>query len=520
MVFRSPFPDVEVPDVTVPSFVLERAAELGSKPAVIDGPTGRTMTYAQLTAGAGSLAAGLIAGGLEPGQVVATFAPNLPEWAVIFHGVALASGVNATVNSLFSADDVAKQLGASHARWLITVEPFLDRALPAAHSAGVDDVFVLGADAPEGTRPFGELLRPPAPGPSLDPSTALVALPQSSGTTGFAKAVKLTHRNLVANVLQAQAPIGIRESDVLIGVLPFFHIYGLTVILNLALWQGATVVSMPKFELDAFLRLLQDRKVTVACIVPPIVLALAKHPAVDAYDLSSLEMVLSGAAPLDGDVAALAAERLGCMVVQGYGLTEASPVVSAPPRDASRQRPAATGLILPSTEIRVQDPATGDELGPKEDGEIQVRGPQVMAGYLDDDEATGRTLDTDGWLHTGDIGHVDEDGWLYVVDRLKELIKYRGFQVPPAELEAILTRHPAVADAAVIPSPDPVAGEVPKAFVVRAGDVDEGDVMSWVNGQVPSFKKIRRIEFIDEIPRSASGKILRRVLVDRERSSR
>jgi len=282
MIFRSSFPDVEVPDVTVPSFVLERAAEFGDKPAVIDGPTGRAMTYAHLAAGAGALAGGLMAHGLKPGEVVATFAPNLPEWAVIFHGVAMAGGVNATVNSLFSADDIAKQLAASHARWMITVEPFLERAIPAARSAGIDGVFVLGSETPEGARPFGELLRPPAPGPSLDPSTALVALPQSSGTTGFAKAVKLTHRNLVANVLQAQAPIGIRETDVLIGVLPFFHIYGLTVILNLALWQGATVVSMPKFELDAFLRLLQDHRVTVACIVPPIGLALAKHPAVDA----------------------------------------------------------------------------------------------------------------------------------------------------------------------------------------------------------------------------------------------
>ena len=195
-------------------------------------------------------------------------------------------------------------------------------------------------------------------------------------------------------------------------------------------------------------------------------------------------------------------------------------MVSAPPRDPSIARPGSIGLILPDTEISIVDIESGDALGPEEDGEILVRGPQVMAGYLNDDEATARTLDADGWLHTGDIGHVDGDGYLYCVDRLKELIKYRGYQVPPAELEAVLLQHPAVGDAAVIPSPDEVAGEVPKAFVVKAGDVTEGELMSWVSSRVPSFKKVRRVEFIEEIPRSASGKILRRVLVEREREGR
>ncbi len=231
--------------------------------------------------------------------------------------------------------------------------------------------------------------------------------------------------------------------------------------------------------------------------------------------------MLTGAAPIDADTIRAAAARLDASVLQGYGLTETSPVISAPTRDATRGRPASTSFILPNTEIRIRDIETGASLGPDLDGEIMIRGPQVMAGYLDDPEANAFTLEPDGWLHTGDIGHADADGYLYVVDRLKELIKYRGFQVPPAELEALLVQHPAVMDAAVIPAPDPNAGEVPKAFVVRApgAEITEGELLSYVSERVPSYKKVRRVEFIDEIPRSLSGKILRRVLVERERGA-
>ena len=413
MVFRSPYGDVEIADVSLPAFVFQRAEELGDKPALIDGPSGRAITFAQLADLTRRCAAGLAARGLDPGDVVGLFAPNLPEYAVAFHGIALAGGVSTTVNSLFSAEDVEKQLANAGARYLVTAAPFLDRAGPAAKAAGVEELFVLG-ESDEGT-PFTSLLANDAAAPDVhtDPATDVVVLPYSSGTTGFAKGVQLTHRNLVANVVQSQAAIQFTRDDVMIGVLPFFHIYGLTVILNLALWRGATVVTTPKFELEQFLRLLQDHRVTVACIVPPIVLALAKHPDVDGFDLSSLGWVLSGAAPLDESLANAASERIGGLVVQGYGLTEASPVVSAPSRDPAEARPGTIGRILPSTEIRVVDVATGEDLPAGGDGELLVRGPQVMKGYLNDPEADARTLDPDGWLHTGDIGHADADGYLW-----------------------------------------------------------------------------------------------------------
>ena len=525
MIFRSSFPPIDVPDGLLPDVVLSRADELGDKPALIDGPSGRTITYAQLGRMTSMVAAGLAARGFGPGDVFAIFSPNVPEFAPAFHGVAAAGGSITTINSLASVEDIAEQLHATHARFLLTVPPFLDRALPAARKAGVDTVFALGdgGDA-EGVVSFGELLDDPSrtPRPDLDPADTVVAMPMSSGTTGFPKVVQLTHRNLIANVVQSSAAIQLEERDAMIGVLPFFHIYGMTVLVNLALWRGATVITMPRFDLDAFLRLMQDHRVTYACLVPPIVLALAKHPSVDHHDLSALEFVISGAAPLDAGVAQAAAARLDCTVLQGYGLTETSPVISAPVRDPAMASAASTGLILPDTEVRIraldesdEDPAPGD------DGEIWVRGPQVMRGYLDDPEANAWIFPGDGWLRTGDIGHADDRGYLYVVDRLKELIKYRGFQVPPAELEAILLQHEAVADAAVIPSPDANAGEVPKAFVVKVADADvtEGALMSYVSDRVPSYKKIRRVEFIEEIPRSLSGKILRRVLVERERTS-
>jgi 4-coumarate--CoA ligase len=324
----------------------------------------------------------------------------------------------------------------------------------------------------------------------------------------------LTHRNLVANVAQVLASADMREDEKIIAVLPFFHIYGMQVLMNTGLRAGATVITMPRFDLEQFLRLHQDYGITRSFVAPPIVVALAKHPLVDSFDLSALEQVFSGAAPLSAELAMEAGKRLGCEVVQGYGMTELSPVSHLTPPGYSK--PGSVGVTAPNTELRVVHPASGEDLGPDEDGELWIRGPQVMKGYLNNPEATALTLDDEGWLHTGDIGHVDDDGHVYVVDRLKELIKYKGFQVAPAELEALLLTHPAVADAAVVGLPDEEAGEVPAGYVVlKPGtDATPEDVTAFVAGQVASFKQLRRLTVVDAIPKSASGKILRRVLRD------
>ncbi len=521
MIFRSPIPDVDIPDVSLPAFVLDRAPALAGKPALIDGLMGRAVTYEQLANGVGGVAAGLAGRGLSKGDVVALFSPNVPEFAMAFHGVAAAGGVSTTINSLATMDDVANQLHDSGARFLVTVPAFLDRAIPAAEKVGIEEIFVFGEA--DGATPFAELLEAGAdpPGVEIDPANDLAALPYSSGTTGLPKGVMLTHRNLVANVCQTETVQRIREDEVLIGVLPFFHIYGMTVVMNLPLRRGATVVTMPKFDLEQFLGILRDYRVTRAYLVPPIVLALAKHPAVDGYDLSGLEVIMSGAAPLDASLAEACSERLGCRVVQGYGLTETSPVTHASSDGEGEARSGSIGRVLPNTECAVVDWTTGEDVGSGEDGEICIRGPQVMRGYLNNPTATAAAIDRDGWLHTGDIGRADEDGFFFVVDRLKELIKYKGYQVPPAQLEAVLVGHPSVADAAVIPGHDEEGEEVPKAFVVlKPGALATPDeLMAHVADRVAPHMRIRRVEFIEEIPKSLSGKILRRVLVERDRST-
>jgi acyl-CoA synthetase (AMP-forming)/AMP-acid ligase II len=498
--------------------VLQGADQLGDKPALIDGVSGRQLSYRQLAEGVPRVASALRRRGFKKGDVFAIFSPNVLEYPIAFHAVSSLGGIVTTVNSLYTPRELRTQLQDSGARYLLTVPAFMDRAREAIKDLAVDEVFVFGEA--EGATPFAELLAQPAEPftVDIDPKEDLVALPYSSGTTGLAKGVMLTHRNLVANVLQAEGRIHLHEGERVLGVMPFYHIYGMTVVMNLALHKRATVVTMLRFELEPFLRVLQDHRVERAYVAPPIVVALAKHPLVDQFDLSSVALVFSGAAPLDENLAQACARRLNCNVNQGYGMTEASPVTHLVSDDIEWKKVGSIGPVVAGTECKVVDVATGKELDPGEDGEILIRGPQVMKGYLNNPAATAQILDSDGWLHTGDIGHADPDGDFYVVDRVKELIKYKGYQVPPAELEAILLTHPAVADAAVIPSPDEEAGEVPKAFVVLKGQVSPEELMRFVAERVAPHKKVRLVETIDEIPKSASGKILRRKLVERERA--
>jgi acyl-CoA synthetase (AMP-forming)/AMP-acid ligase II len=513
---RTPWPDIDIPDVSLPTYVLARAAERGDRPALIDGLTGRTLTYGDVDEEVRRAATGLAGRGFGKGSVLGLYSPNLPEFAVAFLATAMIGGTVTTANPLLTVRELVTQLADARATVLITVPALLDKARQAADQSGIRDLLVFGEAV--GVTPFAELLgvgeAPPAV--DIDPAEDVVALPYSSGTTGLCKGVMLTHRNLVANCLQTDGPQPLGEGEVTIGVLPFFHIYALTVVLNRGLANGATIVTMPRFEMESFLELIQRHRATQLYLAPPVILGLANSPLVDRFDVSSVRSIMVGAAPLDAALAQRCGERIGCEVMQGYGLTETSPVTHLTPR--GRNKPGSIGPPVANTEAIVVDLASGNPLGPGEPGEIWVRGPQVMKGYLGKTAATADAFARDGWLRTGDIAFADGDGYFTIVDRVKELIKYKGFQVPPAELEGVLVSHPSVADAAVIGVPDQEAGEVPKAYVVLKGEAKADELIAYVAERVAPYKKIRFVEVIDQIPKSASGKILRRVLMEQERA--
>ncbi|MEV6059998.1 4-coumarate--CoA ligase family protein [Nocardia asteroides] len=528
MSFGSPFPDVDIPDVGVFECLFGELdnSDLGEL-ALIDGSTGDGLTYGSLVTRIEGFAGGLASLGFGIGDVIGLLCPNVPAFGIAFHGILRSGATATTLNVLFTPTEIAKQLQAAGASSLITVSALLTQAREAAALVGIGAEALIVLDGAEGHPSAADLLAPavaPLPRP-FDPATHLAVLPFSSGTTGNPKGVMLTHRNLVANVCQLDPLQGLRSGDTVLAILPFFHIYGMTVLLNAALKGRAQLVTLARFDLEEFLKCIETYRVTHLFIAPPVALALAKHPAVANYDLSSVKKIVSGAAPLDQELGEAVAERLGTTVMQGFGMTELSPVSHGIPDDlgvsiAGWPAPiSSSGWPVANTENKLIDPATGTEIGlPVEGlstpGELLVRGPNVMAGYLGNPEETAATIDTEGFLRTGDLACVDPSGCVYIVDRIKELIKYKGYQVPPAELEALLLTHPAIADAAVVGVPDPDGEEIPMAFVVRkpGSNLGADEAMEFVADQVAPYKKVRRVRFVDVIPRSAAGKILRKDL--------
>ncbi|MCS5733644.1 AMP-binding protein [Herbiconiux daphne] len=522
---RSTYPDVDIPAKSVYELLFADLADVDlDRVALVDGSSGDETSFRQLIAQIDALAGSLAARGLAVGDTVGILCPNIPAFATVFHGVLRAGGTATTINSLYTVGEIANQLNSAEAHWLFTVSALLPQAAEAAAAVGIADDHLVVIDGADGHPALRDLLfdRAAPPDVQFDPATHVAVLPYSSGTTGHPKGVMLTHRNLVANVLQCEGIIPLTRDDRALAVLPFFHIYGMSVLLDFALLKRAGLVTMPKFDLAEFLRVTSEHRCTWVFIAPPIAVALAKHPLVEEYDLSGVKVIFSGAAPLDRALAGAVAERIGCTVCQGYGMTETSPVTHAIPVAESGIDRSSIGRAAPNTECRVVDPETGrdvevPEQGPSAPGELLIRGPQVMRGYLHDEEATRHAIDDDGWLHTGDIATVDSDGVYAIVDRLKELIKYKGYQVAPAVLEAVLLSHPDVVDAAVIGVPDDDGQEVPKAFVVRRaeGELDEAVLIAFVEERVAPHEKVRMVEFIDVIPKSTSGKILRKDLRSR-----
>jgi len=508
-VFTSPLPSLAPRRQSITDRLFEGLAYEPDRDAVIDGPSGAALTAAELRSRIEHLAGGLQASGVGPGTMAAIFAPNLPDYATAFHGVAYAGGSVTTINPTYTAHELGHQLADSGATMIFTLSALLPLVEEAITDTDVSRVVTFDAGGPETLEDLmGDPLDAQIP---VDLETHTVVLPYSSGTTGLPKGVRLSHRNLVANVDQFIAALEIYPGETTLAFLPFFHIYGMNVLMNAFLGRGAGLVTMSRFDLEAFLGHIQNYRIRQIMIAPPVALALAKHPLVDEFDLSSLEVLISGAAPLGADVAAAVGERLGSVMMQGYGLTETSPVTHVCP--VTDVRPGSVGIIVPDTECRIVDPETGKDLGPNQEGELWMKGPQIMLGYHNAPEATAETL-TDGWLHTGDLAMFDADGHCYIRDRLKELIKVSGFQVAPAELEAELIGHPDIADAAVIGMPDPKTGERILAFIVpRQGTEPDPDaIIGFLSDKLASYKRPTEIRTLEAIPKSASGKILRRVL--------
>lgn len=520
MPFSGPYPDLVIPECSVYDLLfasLEGSDE--GRTAFIDATSGDRTTYGRLREQVDELAMLLARNGIRPGDVVGLLSPNSPRFGVGFHAILRAGAVATTLNAICTAGDGAAQLTDAKASALLTAEATAETARAAAASAGIPPhrVFVLdGADSVmERARTERDAVE------DLPTVTAgdLAVLPYSSGTTGRPKGVMLTHGNLVANVCQVEPLFPVAREDVVSAILPFSHIYGMTMLLNVSLRARAALVTLPRFEIQAFLGSIETHRCSLLLVAPPVAVMLAKGSAVEEYDLTSVHTVFSGAAPLDRALAGVVAERLACRIRQGYGMSEMAPVSHLVPFERDDVDPSSVGFTVPNMTCKLVDIETGEEIrvpeeGSSPPGELWCAGPNVMSGYLGNEEATRQTIDAEGFLHTGDIATVDARGVVTIVDRLKELIKYKGYQVPPAELEALLLTHDGVADAAVVGVRDAEGEEVPKAFVVRQpdADVDADDIMGFVAARVSPHKKVRAVEFVAAIPKSPSGKILRREL--------
>lgn len=497
MIYSSHFDDVELPEGSVYDVMFGTLTEEDAqRTAITELTTGNTVTYGRLQEMADAIAGELAERGIGPGDTVSLQIPNSINYAAALLGIFRAGATVNPIGVLMTAEDVEK----------------------IARMAGAD-LFIGISDVGHEKHIWEEDLagivdkRLPAPDLDIDPDS-IAAVPFSSGTTGLPKGVMLSHRNLTANMAQTRRAL--HENNVMphtksMAPLPFAHIYGMATVLLLPLWERWNIHTMPKFDLEVFLKAHGEHELEFTYVAPPMAVAMAKHPLVDPAAFNACRIVLSGAAPLDSATARAVEKRLDVDVIQGFGMTEASPVTHA--TIIGHVDPGAIGLPLPNTEFRVVDIDTLVDVPQGQPGEMLIRGPQVMQGYLNNEEATRETLLDDGWLRTGDVARVDENGHTFIVDRAKEVIKYKGYQVAPAELEALLLTHEAIADAGVV-GVDRDGLEIPRAFVVLqdGAELTAEELMEWVAERVTPYKKVRAVTFVDQIPKNPTGKILRKDL--------
>ena len=507
---------IDYPEIPLFTFLTDTAKKYPDRPAFCSGDD--SITFSELDDRTSRLAAALAGFGLKRSSRGIVFLPNGIEYVIGYYGILKAGGSVAPVNPTYKKDELRHVVTDSEAVAVICNRETYSVVAEIRKETGLKAVILIDDEEISGTislKTIFDEYPPAAPEVEIDPRDDVAAIEYTGGTTGFPKGAMLTHYNLVANAIQNATFLGWTENDVIVGLLPFYHSWGACTCVNSPIYAGAKVVTMPRYDADTLLETIEKDKVTLLHGAASLYTMLVNSPAMGKYDLSSLRYVKAGAMPIPPEIKEKWENKTGVKMILAYGLSEASPETHTSPPD--RIKPGTIGIPIMDTDARIMDEETGTkELLPGEIGELVLRGPQVMKGYLNKPEENEVTL-RDGWLHTGDLAKMDEEGYFYIVDRKKEIIKYKGYTIAPAEVEATLYEHPAVRECAVVGVPDDLAGELPKAFIVPkdGSTCSEDELIEFCKERLSPYKRIRLVEFIDEIPKTQVGKVLRRILRDR-----